>query len=65
MRRPGNSSRKPPISVIVLRAAGREPMLKLEIALIGRLTRRNNHRNGHFQRPSHGRYHNYGPLLGP
>ena len=28
-------ARRPPISVIVLRAAGREPILKLEIALIG------------------------------
>ena len=28
-------ARKPPISVMVLRAAGREPILKLEIALIG------------------------------
>ena len=29
------NTRKPPISVMVLRAAGREPILKLEIALIG------------------------------
>ena len=28
-------ARKPPISLMVLRAAGREPILKLEMALIG------------------------------